>query len=100
MNRPSPDDMKAIYAMEYVDSIEKENNKLKKKIKTLKLIQETNEKQIQNDIKEREELKKENKKLKEELQRYKNTKAIQKGNDVSKWKPWCMSYVDRELNYF
>ena len=64
MNRPSPDDMRDIYAMEYVDSIEKENNKLKKEIKNLRLIQETNEKQIQNDIKEREELRKENETLK------------------------------------
>ena len=41
--------------------------KLLEENKNLKLIQETNEKQLKNDIKEREELREENKKLKEEL---------------------------------
>lgn len=46
------------------------------------------------------ELEEENKRLKEELQHYKNTEAIQKSNDASRWKPWCMKYVDMELNHF
>ena len=45
--------------------------KLEEENKNLKLIQETNEKQIQNDIKERDELREENKKLKEERDLYK-----------------------------
>lgn len=44
---------------------------LSKENKNLKLIQETNEKQLKNGIKERDELREENKKLKEELE---NTK--------------------------
>ena len=41
--------------------------KLEEEKKTLKLIQETNENQIKNDIKERDELREENKKLKSDL---------------------------------
>lgn len=64
----------------FLDKINKKIDELEKENKNLKLIQETNEKQIQNDIKERDELRKENKKLKEELEHYKNTDAIQKSN--------------------
>lgn len=32
MNRPSPDDMKAMQVMEYVEELEKENKELKKKL--------------------------------------------------------------------
>ena len=48
---------------EYIVELEQEN-------KNLKLIQETNEKQIQNDIKERDELREENKNLKDDLLHY------------------------------
>lgn len=50
-----------------VDNLEEKVKKLEKENKNLKLIQETNEKQIQNDIKERDELREENKKLKEKV---------------------------------
>lgn len=43
------------------------NLKLLEENKNLKLIQATNEKQLKNDIKERDELRKENKRLKAEL---------------------------------
>ena len=43
-----------------IEQLEEENKKLK-------LIQETNEKQIQNDIKERDEFREENKNLKSDL---------------------------------
>jgi len=42
--------------------------KLEEENKNLKLIQETNEKQIQNDIKERDDLREENKNLKSDLE--------------------------------
>jgi len=45
--------------------------KLEEENKNLKLIQETNEKQIQNDIKERDELREEIKTLKEEIENHK-----------------------------
>jgi len=45
---------------------------LEEEIKNLKLIQETNENQIKNDIKERDELREENKNLKDELEEIKN----------------------------
>jgi len=44
---------------------------LEEEIKNLKLIQETNENQIKNDIKERDELREEIRKLKEELSKLK-----------------------------
>ena len=44
------------------------------------------------------ELDMENKKLREELEHYKNTEAIQKSNDASRYKYPSTSYVDRELN--
>ena len=49
---------------------------LEKENKNLKLIQETNEEQIQNDIKERDELRKENKRLKEENEELKKYKSM------------------------
>jgi cell shape-determining protein MreC len=46
-----------------------------------------------------EQLEEENKKLKEELAHYKNTEAIQKSNDASRYNPYNhKSYVDREFN--
>lgn len=48
--------------------LEEENRRLEEENKNLKLIQETNEKQIQNDIKERDELREENKNLKEKVE--------------------------------
>lgn len=53
-------DIKHIVCVDRIKQLEKEN-------KNLKLIQETNEKQIQNDIKERDEFREENKKLKIQL---------------------------------
>jgi hypothetical protein len=44
-------------------------------------------------------LEEENKKLKEELAHYKNTEAIQKSNNASRYNPYNhKSYVDREFN--
>lgn len=75
-----------------LNSYKKENKELKEKLAL-----------TENDRDEWEvkakDLLKENKKLKEELQHYKNTKAIQESNNASRWKPWCMGYVDRELNH-
>ena len=47
----------------YIDDLEAIIKELEKENKNLRLIQETNEKQIQNDINERDELREENKKL-------------------------------------
>ena len=141
MNRPSPEDMKAMQVMEYVTELEMKNKKLKEEVKNLKLIIKDNESTVKQYIKDRDEFRelynkakedvvrlskenkelkeklmltendrderevkardmmKENKELKKKLEHYENTRAIQESNDASRWKPWCMSYVDRELNY-
>lgn len=45
------------------------------------------------------ELEEENRKLREELEHYKNTEAIQKSNNASRYNPYNnKSYVDREFN--
>ena len=70
MNRPSPDDMKAMQVMEYVEELEKEYKKLKEENKELKaykswyiLLKE----RINGRIETQNELEKENKLLKAEL---------------------------------
>ena len=70
MNRPSPDDMKAMWVMEYVEELEKEYKKLKEENKELKaykswyiLLKE----RINGRIETQNELEKENKLLKAEL---------------------------------
>lgn len=160
MNRPSPDDMKAMQVMEYIEELEEGNKELKEENKRLqsvldyanrdredmhnKIIELWNKRESQRNMnyklrkenkklkednrfltkiskeymkkeniievaeftelykddleKENKELKAENKELKMKLEHYENTKAIQESNDASRWKPWCMSYVDRELN--
>ena len=114
MNRPSPDDMKAMWVVDYVTELNMKNKKLKEEVKNLKLIIKDNESTVKQCIKDRDEfrelynkakedvvrLSRENKELKEKLEHYENTKAIQESNNASRWKPWCMSCVDRELNHF
>lgn len=82
MNRPSPDDMKAMQVMEYVAELEMKNKKLKEEVKNLKLIIKDNESTVKQYIKDRDEfrelynkakedvvrLSKENKELKEKLE--------------------------------
>ena len=55
-------------------------------------------KKIHNLKQEKAELKAENKELKKKLEHYENTMAIQKSNDASRWKPWCM--IDKGLSRY
>jgi chromosome segregation ATPase len=55
-----------------IKDLREEKFKLEEENKNLKLIQETNEKQIQNDIKERDELREEIKKLSDEIRQLKS----------------------------
>ena len=87
MNRPSPDDMKAMWVVDYVTEL-----KMKNKDEFRELYNKAKEDVVR--------LSRENKELKEKLEHYENTKAIQESNNASRWKPWCMSCVDRELNHF
>lgn len=77
MNRPSPDDMKAMQVMEYVEELEKEYKKLKEENKELKaykswyiLLKERINGLIETQKRltlKKNELEEENKKMKEEL---------------------------------
>ena len=105
MNRPSPDDMKAMWVVDYVTKLEMENKKLKEENEVLKnnleevakeLIQHHEEYKNMADMVV--ELQKESEELKKKLEHYENTRAIQKSNDASRWIPWFMSCVDREQN--
>jgi chromosome segregation ATPase len=55
-----------------IKDLREEKFKLEEENKNLKLIQETNEKQIQNDIKERDELREEIKNLSDEIRQLKS----------------------------
>ena len=72
MERMTPDTDKREWLGEWIYAKFVQNyEKLLEENKNLKLIQETNEKQLKNDIKERDELREENKKLKKERDLYK-----------------------------
>lgn len=99
MNRPSPDDMKEIIMAEKrakIEELEEENKKLKEEVKKRKMVADENWAGYDMMKDEYEKLEKENKEIKKKLEHYENTKAIQESNNASRWKPWCMSYVDRE----
>lgn len=75
MNRPSPDDMKAMWVMEYVQELEEENRNLKEKIKLL----DNENMWLNTEIKDREE---ENKKLKEENEKLRIDREFEKWNTI------------------
>ena len=67
MNRPSPDDMKAMWVIEYVEELEEENKKLKKEVKERKMIADKNWTGYDMMKDECDKLEKENKELKKKL---------------------------------
>ena len=68
-----------------IAELEEKNKKLNEKVRFLEECLDRKEKL--------------NKKLREELGHYKNTEAIQKSNDASRYNPYNhKSYVDREFN--
>ena len=67
MNRPSPDDMKAMQVMEYIEELEEENKKLKKEVKERKMIADENWTGYDMKKDECDKLEKENKELKKKL---------------------------------
>ncbi len=57
MNRPSPDDMKAMQVMEYVEELEKDNKELKEKLALTEKDRDEREVKARDMMKENNELK-------------------------------------------
>ena len=74
-------------ADEEIARLRKENKKLKEELNFYYKAAKQFRKDKDVLMKENEELEKENKELKKKLEHYENTKAIQKSNDASRWKP-------------
>jgi len=68
MNRPSPDDMKAMWVMEYVEQLEKKYKELKEELNFYCKAAKQFRKDKDVLMKENEELEKENKQLKQNIE--------------------------------